>query len=48
MTPPRIPGLTEHEQALLYEKLNTYNQGRASYKEAGVYLVVFPRAEHPT
>lgn len=47
MTPPLIPGLAAQEQALLYEKLNTYNQGRASYKEAGAYLVVIPREGHP-
>ena len=47
MTPPFIPGLSAQEQTLLYEKLNTYNQGRASYKEAGAYLVVLPREGHP-
>ena len=47
MTPPLIPGLSAQEQTLLYEKLNTYNQGRASYKEAGAYLVVLPREGHP-
>ncbi len=47
MIPPLIPGLTAQEQALLYEKLNEYNQGRASYKEAGAYLVVLPREGHP-
>ena len=47
MTPPLIPGLTAEEQALLYGKLNVYNQGRASYKEAGAYLVVLPREGHP-
>lgn len=47
MNPPLIPGLTAQEQALLYEKLNEYNQGRASYKEAGAYLVVLPREGHP-
>ena len=47
MTPPLIPGLSTQEQTLLYEKLNTYNQGRASYKEAGAYLVVLPREGHP-
>ena len=47
MTPPFIPGLSTQEQTLLYEKLNTYNQGRASYKEAGAYLVVLPREGHP-
>lgn len=47
MTPPFIPGLSAQEQTLLYEKLNTYNQERASYKEAGAYLVVLPREGHP-
>ena len=48
MTPPILPGLTAQEQALLYEKLNVYNRGRASYKEAGAYLVVLPREGHST
>lgn len=30
----------------MYSKLNAYNQGRASYKEVGAYLVVLPRPEH--
>ncbi len=47
MTPPLIPGLTADEQALLYGKLSVYNQARASYKEAGAYLVVLPRQGHP-
>ena len=45
MANPQIPGLSGTEQARLYEKLEQYNQGRASYKEVGVYLVVLPRAE---
>lgn len=47
MANPRLPDITEQEQNLLYEKLNTYNQGKASYKEAGCYLVVLPREGHP-
>ena len=43
MANPRLPGISENEQALLYAKLNEYNRGRASFKEAGVYLVVLPR-----
>lgn len=42
-----IPGIPKNEQELLYSKLSAYNQGRASYKEAGVYLVALPRLEHP-
>lgn len=38
MANPRLPNITEAEQELLYEKLNVYNQGKASYKEAGCYL----------
>ena len=47
MANPRLPNITEAEQELLYEKLNVYNQGKASYKEAGCYLVVLPREGHP-
>jgi hypothetical protein len=43
MANPRLPGISENEQALLYAKLNEYNRGRSSFKEAGVYLVVTPR-----
>ena len=32
MANPRLPNITEAEQELLYEKLNIYNQGKASYK----------------
>lgn len=46
MANPIIPGIPQSEQDLLYGKLNAYNQGRASYKEAGTYLVVLPRPEH--
>lgn len=47
MANPRLPGIPEAEQALLYEKLNAYNRKKASYKEAGCYLVVLPREGHP-
>lgn len=47
MANPQIPGISQAEQDLLYSKLNTYNQGKASYKEAGTYLVVLPRPEYP-
>ena len=47
MANPTLPGVSPAEQALLYSKLNAYNEGRASYKEAGVYLVVLPRPGHP-
>lgn len=47
MANPTLPGVSPAEQALLYIKLNAYNEGRASYKEAGVYLVVLPRPGHP-
>ena len=42
MANPILPGISEAEQELLYKKLNEYNQGRTSYKEAGAYLVVLP------
>lgn len=47
MANPRLPGIPENEQALLYGKLNEYNRGRASFKEAGVYLVALPRPGKP-
>lgn len=47
MNNPLIPGISQAEQDLLYSKLNEYNKGRASYKEAGTYLVVLPRPDHP-
>lgn len=47
MANPRLPGISEAEENLLYTKLNEYNRGRASFKEAGVYLVVLPRPGHP-
>lgn len=46
MANPLIPGISQAEQKSLYDKLNRYNEGRASYKEAGAYLVVLPRPEH--
>ena len=47
MANPRLPGIPESEQALLYAKLNEYNRGRTSFKEAGVYLVVCQDREIP-
>ena len=47
MANPKLPGISESEQALLYAKLNEYNRGRSSFKEAGVYLVVLPRPGKP-
>lgn len=47
MANPKLPGISESEQALLYAKLNEYNRGKASFKEAGVYLVVLPRPGKP-
>lgn len=47
MPNPRLPGIPENEQTLLYAKLNEYNRGRASFKEAGSYLVVLPRPGKP-
>lgn len=47
MANPRLPHLSEVEQNLLYEKLNAYNKNRASYKEAGCYLIVLPRDGTP-
>lgn len=43
----KLPHLSDNEQALLYQKLNQYNRGRASYKEAGAYLLVLPREGKP-
>ena len=47
MANPRLAGISENEEALLYAKLNEYNRGRASFKEVGVYLVVLPRPGKP-
>lgn len=46
MSKPKLPEITETEQNLLYAKLSEYNRGRASFKEAGAYLVVLPRPGH--
>ena len=43
MANPRLPGIPETEETLLYAKLNEYNRGRTSFKEAGAYLIVLPR-----
>ena len=43
MANPKLPGVSAQEETLLYDKLNRYNQGRASYKEAGAYLIALPR-----
>ncbi|MBE6300751.1 MAG: hypothetical protein E7085_02685 [Parabacteroides distasonis] len=47
MANPRIPNISEQDQHLLYEKLNTYNLKKASYKEAGCYLIVLPHSNNP-
>ena len=47
MANPIIPGIPEAEQGLLYQKLNEYNRGRTSYKDAGAYLVVLPHPGYP-
>ncbi|EJX10094.1 hypothetical protein EVA_01778 [gut metagenome] len=47
MANPKIPYISEAEETLLYQKLNVYNQGRASYKEEGAYLVVLPQPAKP-
>lgn len=47
MANPILPGLPPAEQALLYSKLNAYNEGRSSFKEVGAYLVVLPHDGHP-
>lgn len=47
MANPVLPHISEAEQARLYRKLDDYNRDRASYKEAGAYLVVLPRPQHP-
>ncbi len=43
MANPKLPKISENEQALLYTKLNEYNRGRSSYKEAGVYMIALPQ-----
>lgn len=47
MANPLIPGISAAEQDSLYQKLNAYNLKKASFKEAGAYLVVLPRPGHP-
>lgn len=47
MANPLIPGVSAAEQDSLYQKLNVYNQKKASFKEAGAYLAVLPRSGHP-
>lgn len=44
MANPKLPGVSESDQALLYAKLNEYNRGRSSFKEVGVYMLTLPRA----
>lgn len=46
MANPRLPGVTETEENLLYAKLNEYNKGRLSFKEVGAYLIIPPRADY--
>lgn len=46
MANPRLPNIPEAEEKLLYDKLNEYNRKRASFKEAGAYMVVLPRPGH--
>lgn len=46
MANPRLPHISEAEEAVLYAKLNEYNRKRASFKEAGAYLVVLPYPGH--
>ena len=43
---PRLLGISETEETLLYAKLNEYNRGRISFKKAGAYLIVLPRSGH--
>jgi hypothetical protein len=38
MANPIIPGIPEAEQGLLYQKLNEYNRGRTSYKDAACII----------
>lgn len=47
MANPKIPRLSEAEEAQLYRQLSAYNQGRASYKEEGAYLIVLPQPAKP-
>lgn len=47
MANPIIPGISIAEQEVLYQKLHEYNLKKASFKEAGAYLVVLPRPDRP-
>lgn len=47
MANPRLPGVPPDQTESLYAKLQVYNEGRASFKETGAYLVVLPRPDHP-
>lgn len=47
MAYPIIPGIPQAEQETVYRKLDDYNRDRASYKEAGAYLMVLPYANNP-
>jgi len=47
MANPKLPGISESEQALLYAKLNEYNRGRASFKEESTWWCC-PDRESPT
>lgn len=46
MAYPRLPQISPDEEARLYAKLNQYNLGRASYRQAGAYLIVLPFEKH--
>lgn len=48
MANPKLPGISESEQALLYAKLNEYNRGRASLKRQGFIWWCCPDRESPT
>ena len=47
MANPKLPNISENEQAVLYAKLNEYNRGRFSFKEVGAYLIALPTPERP-
>ena len=47
MTNPLIPGISAADQDLLYKKLSISNQKKASFKEAGAYLMILPRTDYP-
>lgn len=48
MANPKIPHLSEVDENQLYQNLSLYNQGRASFKEEGAYLVALPYSGHPS